>query len=145
MEDARHIAANMRQADRQECEALTGAPPEIILPQAIGKPGVITWEVDGVPVAMGGVDQSIPHVGVVWMATTNDIIKHRRKFLRVCRPMLRRLHQNFPILTNLVDARNTLHIRWLKWLGFVFTQKIERWGAASVPFIEFARLEPSCV
>ena len=145
MEDARYISANLRQADRLECEALTGAPPEIILPQLVGKPGVITWEVDGVPVLMGGVDPSIPKVGVAWMTTTNDIIKHRYKFLRLCRPMLAKLHKDYPILTNMVDARNTLHIRWLKWLGFVFTRKIEKWGAHGVPFIEFARLEPSCV
>lgn len=145
MEDALFIANNMRQADREELQASFGMPPELILPQAIGRPRVLTWEADGKPVAIGGVDPSIPFVGVVWMVATDDIVKHRMKFLRQCKPVLDQLHKEYPILTNMVDARNSLHIRWLKWLGFVFTQKIEKWGAQSVPFYEFARCDTSCV
>ncbi len=145
LEDAHFIAANIRQADRQECEALTGLPPSLVLPQAIARPRVWTWEEDGEPIAMGGVDASIPNVGTVWMTSTDAILKHRTKFLREeCKPMLAHLHQDFPILTNMVDARNTLHQRWLRWLGFVFTQKIDKWGARSVPFFEFARYQPQC-
>ena len=136
----------MRQADRKECEALTGLPPQLVLPQAITRPRVWTWEEGGEPVAMGGVDASIPDVGVIWMTSTDAIVKHRVKFLReTCKPMLDRLHEDFPILTNMVDARNTLHHRWLRWLGFVFTQKIDKWGAHSVPFLEFARYQSPCV
>lgn len=145
LEDAHYIATHMRQADRQECEALHGLPPEIVLPNAIGRPRVFTWERDGVPIAMGGVDPSIPNVGIVWMTSTDDILKNRVSFLReMCRPTLDFLHQEFPILTNVVDARNTIHHRWLRWLGFVFLRKIDRWGAHSVPFYEFARYQPPC-
>lgn len=145
MEDAHYIAANMRQDDRQECEAQLGLPPAFILPQAIGRPNVWTWEEEGVPVAIGGVDASIPSVGTVWMTSTDDIVKHRIKFLReLSKPMLELLHQDYPILTNMVDARNTLHIRWLRWLGFTVLRRIEKWGAHSVPFYEFARYQPPC-
>lgn len=144
LEDAQFIAAHMRQADRQECEALRGLPPELVLPNAIGRPGVTTWEVGGEPVVMGGVDPSIPNMGTVWMCSTDSILQHKVQFLRGCRPMLETLHKDYPLLTNLVDARNTLHIRWLKWLGFVFTRKIERWGAHGVPFFEFARYQRPC-
>lgn len=146
LEDAQFIAAHMRQADREECEAGSGLPPELVLPQSVSRPRVWTWEVDGEPVAMGGVDASIPNLGVVWMTSTDAIVKHRIRFLReTCKPMLAHLHKDFPILTNMVDARNTLHQRWLRWLGFVFLRKIEKWGAHSVPFFEFARLQPPCV
>lgn len=144
MEDALHIATHMRQADRNECMALTGCSPSLILPTFVGKPGTVTWEVDGEPVAMGGVEKSIPKVGIVWMTSSDSILTHRTKFLKLCKPFLAHLHKDYPILTNFVDARNTLHIRWLKWLGFVFTQKIERWGAQSVPFYEFARYQAPC-
>ncbi len=143
LEDAQFIAANMRQADREECEAQMGLPPSLVIPNVIGRPNVWTWEVDGEPVAMGGVDASIPLVGVIWMTSTDAITKHRIKFLReTCEPMLQRLHQDYPILTNLVDARNTLHQRWLRWLGFKFLRRIEKWGAHSIPFLEFARYQP---
>lgn len=145
MEDARYIAANMRQEDRQECEAQSGLPPAVVLPQCVGRPNVWTWEEDGVPVAIGGVDASIPLVGTVWMTSTDDIVKHRVKFLReMSKPVLALLHQDFPILTNMVDERNVLHQRWLRWLGFVFLRRIEKWGAHSVPFYEFARYQPPC-
>ena len=144
MEDALHIATHMRQDDRRECEALTGAPPELILPQSIQQPGTITWEVEGEPVAMGGITPSIPKVGVVWMTSTDAILKHKTKFLRLGHPFVSEIHKDYPILTNMVDARNALHIRWLKWLGFSFLRKVDKWGAQSVPFYEFARYERQC-
>lgn len=135
----------MRPEDRRECEAQTGLPPEFFLPGCIGRPFVKTWTADGKPVAMGGVDGSIPLVGYVWLTSTTDIYKHKIKFLRDSKHALALAHQQFPILTNMTDARNTLHHHWLRWMGFVFTQKIDRWGAAGIPFYEFARYQNPCV
>jgi len=96
---------------------------------------------------MGGVDDSpaMEGLGVVWLVLTNDIKDHRGEFLREGHRWIDAIQRTWPLITNLVDARNTLHIRWLRWLGFVFTQRIERWGARSVPFLEFARHQSACV
>ncbi|NPU64598.1 hypothetical protein HL667_06275 [Bradyrhizobium sp. 83012] len=139
-----YIAKNLRQADRNECDAMCAAPPELILPQAV-KPHRAVWTFhtnDGLPVGVFGVDPtSIEEVGIVWMVSTPVVNEHRREFLVESRPYVLALNNDFPIITNFVDARNTLHHRWLKWLGFSFLRRIEQWGARSVPFYEFARMK----
>ena len=39
-------------------------------------------------------------------------------------------------LWNIVDSRNTAHIKLLKWLGFEFIEEFE-YGPNNIPFIEF--------
>lgn len=147
VEDATHIANNLREADRMECDALLALPPILVLPAAVAS-GRRVWTFHahtGEPVGLFGVDPThVPEVGTIWMCSTDSINKHKHEFLVQSRPYLWALNDEFPILTNMVDARNTLHHRWLKWLGFAFLQRIEKWGARSVPFIEFARLQRTC-
>jgi hypothetical protein len=147
VEDVTFISKNLRQADRDECDATLATLPELILPQAVA-PGRDVWTFhlnDGTPVGVFGVDRTPdPMVGIVWMLSTDEIKNHKREFLVESKPYVLALNDDFPIITNMVDARNTLHHRWLKWLGFSFLRRIERWGARSVPFYEFARMKQSC-
>jgi hypothetical protein len=48
--------------------------------------------------------------------------------------------RRFPLLHNFTDARNVVHHRWLRWLGFNFIARHERYGAAGLPFLEFVRI-----
>jgi hypothetical protein len=43
-------------------------------------------------------------------------------------------------LWNIVDARNELHIRWLKRFGFVALKKHPQVGPQGLPFFEFVRI-----
>jgi len=147
VEDVIYIAKNLRQADRMECDASAGMPPEQVLPQSVGA-GRDVWTFhrgDGLPVGVFGADPTpIAEVGIVWMVSTDVVTQHKREFLTRCRPLVLALNEQYPIITNMVDARNTLHHRWLKWLGFSFLRRIEHWGARSVPFYEFARMKQTC-
>ena len=69
-----------------------------------------------------------------------DDDKDRRTFLRQSKEMLRELHQQFILLFNEVDARNTTHIRWLRWMGFIFVRYRPNYGAEGRPFYEFCRV-----
>jgi hypothetical protein len=40
---------------------------------------------------------------------------------------------------NYTYAKNTVHHRWLKWLGFTFLRKVNL-GPEGKPFIEFAKI-----
>jgi hypothetical protein len=147
LEDVTFIAKNLRQADRMECDATLAMPPEWCLPQSVGA-GRDVWTFHapgGLPIGVFGADPtSIPEVAIVWMVSTGEIKKHTREFLTKCVPVIDGLNDQYPIITNMVDARNTLHHRWLKWLGFSFLRRIEHWGARSVPFYEFARMKQTC-
>lgn len=147
VDDARYIAKHLRDEDRREIDALTALSPEAVLPQLVNdaaKPLCFTT-VKGKPVGVFGVQPTpIPILGTVWCVTTNAILHHKMEFLRASRVHVEHLNEDFPLITNVVDARNSLHINWLRWLGFKFLRRIDRWGARSVPFIEFARIK-QCV
>lgn len=148
IEDVAYISKNLRQADRDECDAMLATPPELVLPQAV-EAGRRVWTFhsnDGLPVGVFGIDPTpIAEVGIVWMVSTPKVNDHKREFLTESKPYVLALNEEYPIITNMVDARNTLHHRWLKWLGFAFLRRIDKWGARSVPFYEFARMKRTCV
>jgi hypothetical protein len=142
--DIRHIATNMRAADRREVEAASGLSPFHVL-----KAGIRTSALSGVgrspagePVLILGVANVTPGVGSIWLLGTDGIITHKRLFHKVALKVLPLLHQEWPTLGNIVDARNTVHIRWLKALGFQFGKPIIA-GAAKLPFIPFHRTVPN--
>ena len=43
-----------------------------------------------------------------------------------------------PYLWNIIDARNTVHLKLLKWLGFEFLEEFE-YGPNNLTFIKFYR------
>ena len=70
----------------------------------------------------------------------SDAIKSIRfVFLRHSKTWLKQLFTGFELLGNFVDARNTLHIEWLRWLGFRFLRKA-RIGRNGEEFLEFVKL-----
>lgn len=142
--DAVSIAARLRAADREECLAATGLPPEIVLPSSVlRKPVNVALNDDGTPEVLFGADgvPSHPNVAVVWMVSTGAIHSHPTEFLRQSLKWVDCWHEKFDVLTNFVDARNTLHHKWLRWLGFSFLRKVDSLGPYSLPFYEFAKIK----
>lgn len=66
--------------------------------------------------------------GVAWALTGQTVTRHKRDFLRACRPALAMLLTVFPRLENFVDARYASAIRWAKWLGFEVRPAVQRGG-----------------
>lgn len=143
--DAVALAPRLREADRNECRAFLGLPPEAVLPLSVQTDKAWTFVDDlGVPQGMFGVspvDQH-PYFGIVWMATSPEIVKHRKALVRLAPQWLAHLHDLYPLLGNHIDARNELHVRWLKRMGFSFLRTLPDFGAERRPFHEFARLRP---
>lgn len=79
----------------------------------------------------------IPSAGMVWLLGSNEIgMKDvSTRFLRESRPWVAEVGQGFDILCNMVHEENTLHIKWLRFLGFSFIRHLS-------PFIEFVRICP---
>lgn len=107
------------------------------------KPVNVALNDDGTPEVLFGADE-VPHhpnVAVVWMVSTEAILSHPTEFLRQSRKWVDSWHERFDVLTNFVDARNTMHHKWLRWLGFSFIRKVEALGPYSLPFYEFAKIK----
>lgn len=101
------------------CGGIEGGPPEVL------------FGCDPVPY--------FPEVGQIWLVGTDTIKEFPREFHTRSVRTLAMFAQNHTLLTNFADARNDLHIMWIKRLGFTFLRRIERYGAESRPFLEFAK------
>lgn len=144
--DAAAMAPNLRAADLAELQASLGADAD---PEAVLKAGIKysddprTVLVDGVPAAIFGVcdtGESEPTVGCIWLMGTDAIETISMAFLRGCKAHLPMQQASYEILTNFVDSRNTVHIRWLQWLGFSIIREENDYGAEKRTFYEFARV-----
>ena len=142
VEDA--LALVLRQADREEVEALTGrdareALVESVVRSAAAWAGLANGELlclfGVVPVSLVGV------TGIPWLLGSDAVTRYGRPFLRRNRVYLREMLREFPVLRNVVDARNTVSIRWLEWLGFTLGTP-QPMGVRGLPFIPFTMSAP---
>ena len=60
-------------------------------------------------------------------------------FLRNSAFWVEKLFGDFSLLFNVVDSRNKVHIRWLKWLDFKFIADIPEFGVEKRMFHQFVK------
>lgn len=144
--DAHIVGPRLRTADLREIRA------------SIGRQGIdgliwslwhsdLAWTMDweGLPIMVFGASEiagANEGTGSIWMMSTPDVEdpKVRWPFLRNCRGIVNFIQEEFfPVLTNVVDCRNTLHIRWLQWMGFEFLREIPEYGHENRPYLHFYR------
>jgi hypothetical protein len=51
------------------------------------------------------------------------------------------MNDKYPILVNACDADYTKAINWLRFVGFTFIKKHDKWGVGDRPFLEFVRIK----
>lgn len=74
---------------------------------------------DGEPIAvMGAAPSALPGVGIAWMLGTPGILRVGRTVARQTAQYLDAMHTAYPVLWNYIDARNTVSMKWLRWVGF---------------------------
>lgn len=112
------IAENLRPEDRRELETATGhSAVEAVFRSLASSEWAYVSRYKGEPHAVFGVTSG----GVIWMVGTKAIEKSPIATLKLAREFIAGLlEHHYQILWNQVDARNTLHIRWLESLGFSF-------------------------
>jgi len=132
------VARNLRAADRAEVHACSGLTAREALVYGINIADLaITVLFDGVPEAILGVIESSPILGVPWMLGTDRLCRHPRVMLEEGRNWFAALHERWAILQNCVDARNTLHVRWLSKMGCEFIAAHPEHGHERRLFLEF--------
>ena len=141
--DVAYVARHLREADRQEIMAGSGEEPLSVLLRGFleSQPCYTIVSNEGVPIGLFGVVPSYdPMVGGCWAVMTDEIRTIRIEFLRKCGDVIEQLNEKWPILFNYVDARNELHIKWLRAMGFTFIKVHQEHGVEKRPFIEFVRV-----
>lgn len=119
--DAFALVPRLRVADLNEISA--SAPEEDPLMVLLYSMEVSDWtcaicsEEDGRVLGLCGVTPFLDYGGP-WMLASDDLAEHQTTFLRHTHAIVKVMHRKYPFLSNVVDARNTAHIRWLLWAGF---------------------------
>jgi hypothetical protein len=138
-DDAHALAPVMRAADRLEAEAATGDSPLNALRMSLAR-STEAWAgtADGDIVCLFGVAPLCLLGGEAcpWLLGSDLVERHAMAFARRNRPMVRRWSAQFPVLRNYVDARHTVAIRWLRWMGFTLQPPVP-YGPAQLPFHPF--------
>lgn len=144
LDDAKSLAPRLRTADLREIEACLGKHPLIVLEQGIeiSDPCYTIVGEESAPLAIFGVvpDTANPGVGRVWMLASTELLRHRFWFLRNSRKWVELLQQQYKVLWNFIDARNEVHIEWLRWCNFNFINRVEEHGHERRPFYEFEKV-----
>ena len=133
------IAENMRLDDKLEtwasCRML---PLDVVRLSVAGSSLSKVGRVDGKPVVVFGVGSPglLSAKGVPWMLAIEGFEKYAIAFLRRCRKGVREMAQDYEVLENWVDDRNTTSIKWLKWMGFKMDDPVP-YGISQKPFRRF--------
>ena len=128
------VASNLRPDDRREVEEGHGLDPLVELVKEAHRGSSVYFTVpNGKTAGMAGVNEG----GAVWMLCTSAIEEYPITFVREARRWVESRPE--PLLWNIVDERNEVHLKLLKFLGFKFLRKISH-GPIKLSFIEFCRV-----
>ena len=127
------VASNLRPDDRREVEEGHGLDPFVMITSKAQEGSCVYFNVpNGKTAGMAGVEDD----GCIWMLTTDAIYDYPLTFAREAK---RYVERQKGLLWNIVDERNTVHLKLLKFLGFKFLRKISH-GPNRLSFIEFCKV-----
>jgi len=134
MEAAVEVASNLRPDDYREVWEGHGHFPRWYIPfSAFDGDTVYFSAPNGKTAGLAGVQEG----GKVWMLCTPVIHKYPLTFAREAKRFIESREEK--LLWNIVDKRNTAHLKLLKFLGFKFLRELEH-GPNKLTFIEFCRV-----
>ncbi|WP_370677534.1 hypothetical protein [Pleomorphomonas sp. PLEO] len=133
----RSIGRHMRAADAAECRAMGVFSPIGALRYSMRNSDATTALFDGRPAAMFGTRSLnvLAGVGCVWLLGTDDLLIHRKAFLRASVRGRHKLFERYSVLRNVVSTHNEASVRWLTWLGAEFAP--DTIDVRGVPFVLF--------
>ena len=132
IEAAKEVASNLRPEDRREVEEGHGLDPMEELVWAAQNLSCVYFTMpNGKTAGMAGVEPD----GTIWMLCTPVIHDYPITFAREAKRFIDSRPEEY--LYNIVDERNKVHLKLLKFLGFKFLRKIS-YGPNNLTFIEFS-------
>ena len=133
-EAAIYVASHLRDDDYREVKEGHGHEPLLHVPHSAFSGDTVWFEVpNGKTAGLAGVQDG----GQVWMLCTNAIHEYPLTFAREAKRFIESREEK--LLWNIVDKRNTAHLKLLKFLGFKFLRELKH-GPNQLTFIEFCRV-----
>ena len=116
-----HVARNARPIDRAEALAFYGKEPLDMVEETLeNSPMAWVGLYNGEPVVAFGCAcyDTLESTGIPWLFGTPKLESCAKTFVVLSKPYLQAMRRRFLRLTNCVDVRNALAIKWVRWLGF---------------------------
>lgn len=144
LDHAMALSPHVRPEDRLEWVAGTGDPLRLRLAAAVSDPEGVARSVfvSGVdhPILIWGVQkhQGEAGVGQAWLIASTEAVPFATSLHGLIRTELPILEEAFPRVVAYADKRNSVHLRWLRWMGFASVREV-RLGPWNLPFLQFER------
>ena len=138
LHDVCELAPNLRFEDKREVNTLGKTSEQSLLTgYLLGRVCRSIINNYGQVVGMYGVVPADSKTGLVWMLGSDKLKKIKRPFLRESRTEVNGMNTLFPHLWNIIDSRNEMHLKWIKWCGFKI---IGERMVNNVKFYEFCKV-----
>lgn len=124
------LAANMRQSDRDEMEAMGHTDAlEVVRRSVQCSDANFSWAAYSgdklLFIAGCSRFKDAPGVGVPWLLGTDELKHFTKTLTQVCKIEIKNMLNRYAVLMNVIDVRNVMTIRWLQSLGFEFKETLE--------------------
>ena len=138
LHDVCELAPNLRSEDKREVNTLGKTSEQALLTgYLLGKVCRSIINNYGQVVGMYGVVPADDKTGLVWMLGSDKLKKIKIPFLKESRTEVEGMNTLFPHLWNIIDSRNEMHLKWIKWCGFKI---IGERMVNNVKFYEFCKV-----
>ena len=138
LHDVCELAPNLRSEDKREVNTLGKTSEQSLLSGYLfGRVCRSIINNYGQVVGMYGVVPADKKTGLVWMLGSDKLKKIKIPFLKESRTEVEKMNTLFPHLWNIIDSRNEMHLKWIKWCGFKI---IGERMVNNVKFYEFCKV-----
>ena len=122
--DISTLASTLRDSDRQELIAATYLSPyEAIRISVDNSDPEFCWaySAKGVLLCIAGCTKT----GNPWLLASPELRHYLYRLTKTAKASVRMMLKTYPTLTNMIDVRQTMTIRWLEILGFTLMDTLE--------------------
>ena len=133
-EVAFEVTSQLSNEDKRECIEGYGLDPLALAMEVLSTQDSYYFKApNGMSVAIGGAEPN----GRIWLLCTDTVKQYPLTFTRNIKKFVDSRPQK--LLWNVVDKRNTTHIKLLRFLGFKFLREVLH-GPNLLTFIEFCKI-----
>lgn len=137
-EDVLYLKDRLRKSDVEELKLLKSTPYQSLSNSYYFSEQCYTAFLNNKPAAMFGAGRifkdSDKKIASIWLMSTDEILLHKTEFLRKTKSYIEKFKNDYDILINVIDIKNHITIKWLKWLGFKFGKPFKVSGGELVQF-----------
>ena len=136
--DGVKVLNQMRPEDKAEVEGM-GLEPLHVPFGVLASDHSTYFHMDEQPAGIAGIVRLSPTEGQIWMLCTPLIIEKPHTFVREAKRWLMSVELEYQLLWNYADARNHVHHKLLKHLGFKALREVPC-GPYQLPYLEIVKL-----